>query len=327
MNNLIKKVPFVKTIGIKIKCFNAFFQDYKFYINNYMYAKSTKSSVGYEIQYIVHSLEKGMTNNKLRPFGIEKIKKLIQLTDKYLAFPETQKYDYPILLSINILREYKKIYEENHWNDHEEYILVNNTLKKYTDVKSLKVGIFELDKSKIQPYYNDYEKFVLTRHSIRSYSNQKIDKKTLNKVLELTTNSPSACNRQMCKIYNILNENKKKIVINYGQGFGNFDLTNAYIFVITYDTSAFINYGEKYQGLFNAGLLSMNFVNAFHSFGIGSCFIQFANSYREEKKLKQALNIPNTERIAVIISAGYYNNITRIPCSVRKNVNEIYKEL
>ena len=38
----------------------------------------------------------------------------------------------------------------------------------------------------------------------------------------------------------------------------------------------------------------MNLVNAFHSLGIGTCFIQFHNSIREEKKLKILNKIPLT---------------------------------
>lgn len=46
----------------------------------------------------------------------------------------------------------------------------------------------------------------------------------------------------MCKVYYVKDENKKNIIINYGQGFGNFELENANIFIITYDTAAFTFY-------------------------------------------------------------------------------------
>ena len=53
--------------------------------------------------------------------------------------------------------------------------------------------------------------------------------------------------------------------------------------------------GERNQGWFNAGLVAMNFVNALHSLGIGSCFVQFGNSNQEEKDLKKLLNINKSE--------------------------------
>lgn len=71
----------------------------------------------------------------------------------------------------------------------------------------------------------------------------------------------------------------------------------------------------------------MNFVNALHSLGIGSCFIQFGNDYKEEKQLKQILNIPESEKISVIIAAGYYKDKSIIPYSSRKYRKEIYTKI
>ena len=52
-------------------------------------------------------------------------------------------------------------------------------------------------------------------------------------------------------------------------------------------------------------MFSTNFVNALHSLGIGTCFIQFANSSNEVEKLKELNEIPSKERISVILYAGY----------------------
>ena len=70
----------------------------------------------------------------------------------------------------------------------------------------------------------------------------------------------------------------------------------------------------------------MNFINALHSLGIGSCCIQFGNSFDEETKIKKMLNIPSSERIAVIITCGYYDDISRIPCSSRKSIEDVYRK-
>lgn len=118
----------------------------------------------------------------------------------------------------------------------------------------------------------------------------------------------------------------KKVVEDYAQGLGLFDLTNANYFVITFDVSANYFVGERNQGWFNSGLVTMNVVNALHSLGIGSCCIQFGNSFKEEQEFKNLLNIPNNERIGVIVTAGYYDNVSRIPYSTRKPIEEIYRK-
>ena len=142
----------------------------------------------------------------------------------------------------------------------------------------------------------------------------------------MSIKTPTACNRQMCKIYYIESEKNKKIIEKYGQGLGLFDLKNANYFVITFDISANYFIGERNQGWFNAGLVTMNFVNALHSLGIGSCCIQFGNSFKEEIDFKKYLNIKESERIAVIITCGYYDNVMRIPYSSRKPIYDVYSK-
>ena len=83
--------------------------------------------------------------------------------------------------------------------------------------------------------------------------------------------------------------------------------------------------GERNQGYFNAGLFSMNFVNALHSQGIGSCFVQFGNSKKDENIIKKICGISSSERIAVLVSAGYYEENISAPKSPRKDKKDVFK--
>ena len=106
----------------------------------------------------------------------------------------------------------------------------------------------------------------------------------------------------------------------------NFDNESANMIVITYDLCAFRAH-EMYQGLFNAGLFSMNLVNALHSLGIGSCMLEYWVKTKEENEEKRIIGIPDNEKIAVVIAAGYYKDKNIVPRSVRKPVEEIFKEI
>lgn len=67
-------------------------------------------------------------------------------------------------------------------------------------------------------------------------------------------------------------------------------------------------------------------VNAFHSLGIGTCYIQFSNSVKEEEQLKKMNGIPSNERIAVILFAGYYDEKSIFTISPRKSFKEYFTE-
>ena len=116
----------------------------------------------------------------------------------------------------------------------------------------------------------------------------------------------------------------RRNVINYSLGKGGLYLKGVNTFIITFDINRLKGKGERNQGYFNAGLFSNNFVNALHSLGIGTCFIQFANSVSDEEKLKNLNEIPSNERIAVILYAGYYDEKSIFCVSPRKDFEEIF---
>lgn len=325
MKDKLKKLYFVKMLikmRDKYKRKREFISDYHFFEHNYMRSKPiTKEKVEYEMILEIHKLEKGFACKEIRPFGIEKVKKLISLINKFddLKFEESFSYD----MSLSALEEYKKFYEEKKWTNLEEYLIVDKFLKSNHRHNYVKVGAYNVSRKELlQGQEVDFLKLLSSRKSVRNYAAKKLKKEDINKAIKMALLTPSACNRQMCKIYYI--ENKKEIVKKYAQGLGLFDMSNINYFIITFDVSNYHFIGERNQGWFNAGLLAMNFVNSLHNVGIGSCFCQFGNSNKEELEMKKELKISNSERIAVIIAAGYYDEISRIPYSTRKSEKDIY---
>ncbi len=191
----------------------------------------------------------------------------------------------------------------------------------------MNVGSFVLEKKDFEKDATiDYRKFLASRHSVREFSTKKLDEKDLKKAIEAAILSPSACNRQMIKVYYVSDSEKAKKVVGVAQGFGGFEKDTINTIIITCDVNANYFFGERNQGWFNAGLFSINLVNALHSQGIGSCFCQFGNSTKDEEMLKKLLDIPSSERIAVILSGGYYCDECIVPYSPRKQISDIYRK-
>ena len=166
-----------------------------------------------------------------------------------------------------------------------------------------------------------------SRHSVRDFSSRKIKDEDIEKCIEMALLTPTACNRQMVHIRYIENDDKKNLIKKVGMGFSGFELDNTNIFLISFDMNFACFIGERNQGWFNSGLVSMNFVNALHSLGIGSCFVQFGNSFKEEEFVKKELGIPYNERIAVIVAAGYYKENNKVLRSPRKKINDVYEKI
>ena len=327
LNNLPKEKKDKRKVEDLLKPLDReYYYDKNFYKTHNMETEKTLNKLGYESIIHCHTLEKGMEHFELRPFAVQKtehIMNIIKLESKFENYKNTFAY----INGVNSLREYKKIYEEHNWIDKDEYKKVTNFLKDHEDVEKQKAGAYILTKKELENDYKiDYLKFVKSRHSLRNYKNETIKTEDVKAAVEMAKYSASACNRQYIKLHFYPSGKMRDNVIHYALGKGGLYLEGVNTFVITFDVNGLVTVGERNQGYFNAGLYSTNLVNAFHSLGIGTCFIQFANSVKEEEELKKKNDIPEYERIAVILFAGYYDEKSIFAVSPRKDVKELLVE-
>lgn len=327
LKSSLKNIPFVEKVYKRVLFNREYKYDKVFFRENYSHSRENKNKLGYNMLLISHSLEKGMSNKVPRRFGAQKVTELMNLIKKYVEFGDYEK-DFAFVNSINVLRGYVSFYDLKGWSDVKERKVVAEFLESYKTIEGMNVGGYELCRKTFEKDAGvDYRKFLASRHSVREFLPKKVKVDDVKEAVKTAILSPSACNRQMCKVYYVVDEAKKNIVIKMGQGFGGFEKETINPIVITFDVNANYMIGERNQGWFNAGLFSMNLVNALHSQGIGSCFCQFGNSTLDEEKMKKILGIPKSERIAVIIAVGYYCDKCMVPYSPRKKIGDIYREV
>ena len=326
LNNLSPEKDNKKAKEALSKLENEYSYDKNFYHKHNMNTKSTLNKLGYESIIHTHTLEKGMEHFELRPFAVKKTAYIMNLLKRESKF-KNYKNTFAYINGVNSLREYKKIYENHGWTGKEEYKKVKNFLSNYTEVEQQKAGAYILTKKELEKDYNiDYLKFVKSRHSTRNYKNIPIKLEDVKAAVEMAKYSASTCNRQYIKLHFYPSGKMRDNVIHYALGKGGLYLEGVNTFIVTFDVNGLMGIGERNQGYFNAGLYSTNLVNAFHSLGIGTCFIQFANSVKEEDELKKLNEIPEYERIAVILFAGYYDEKSIFAVSPRKDVKELLVE-
>ncbi|CDB31697.1 putative uncharacterized protein [Clostridium sp. CAG:575] len=319
----IKKNKAILKLVRYIKLIRKYIDDANFFIDTYSFSSEAEEKLLYRMSYIVHSIEKALTNEKLRPFGKDKVTELLNLVIDY----EKLGYDrnrFAFKLAISALEKYVNIYNENQWKEEEIHTEIKKVIENYKDTPKIDIGSYKIDLSVLEEGKNfDYFKFIKSRHSVRNFSKNKINRKDLEKAIEMAMLTPSACNRQMIKAYYIENFEIKDNITELAMGISCFDKKNVNYLIITFDNAAFQFDGERNQGWFNAGLFTMNLMNAFHSLGIGSCCIEFANEKKDELFLKKLINIGDSEKIAIILAVGYYSDNTVIPYSSRKKIEEI----
>ncbi|MBO7657075.1 nitroreductase family protein [Candidatus Saccharibacteria bacterium] len=324
MKDFIKKnLPIIADIRRRIAINNRVADEKRFFIKNWANSTQDSIKVGYRILMNVHALEKGMSNKSPRYFGVGKVKEIINCLDLYDQ--NGWKKDFSYELGVSILNAYMKFYESMGWTDREEYKIVK---KRNADkTVDLKTGVCEIRKKNfIKDASIDFGKFLSSRHSFRDFSKDPVLTSDIKKAVDMASHTPTACNRQMVKVYYVKDIDMKKKILKYPHGLTGFNVDNANFAIITYDESSLFDAGEFMQGYFNAGLFAMNFINALHSIGIGSCFLEYNNNYREEKAMKKILDIKYSEKIVVVIALGHYPESSVIPCSTRKSLDDLYEE-
>ena len=319
----IKNSAIIQRVSFSIKTYCEYLKDAKNFSRHNMINAKIKGDFRYRILLIVHGLEKGMCMSELRPFGQAKVSELICLIKEY---PIEKHNEFEYRLGVSMLKEWADFFKSHHWDNDPTYIKSINFIN-LLDSTNLYVGSRILN----NPYsFDDFESFsdvLLSRFSIRNFKEKEISDEDLYYALDCFRKAPSACNRQMCRVVQVLNKDVKCILNKTVMGVSGFNLDTINYFLITYDMSAFHFYGERNQGYFNAGLAAMQFVNGLHARGVGSCFLQWANTERETKKIQQILNLEESEKIAVVIGAGYYLERNIIPCSCRRSVDDVIKRI
>lgn len=315
----IKSLPFIRNLGKKINIWYAFNHDTRDFSKHYVEEAEKNGDYRYSIMLLVHSLEKGMCMPNPRPFGNDKVRELMTFLNKY-----SNKQEFEYKLGISILHSWRTFFDEHGWEAEHIYKEVAEFLKTHTvnDVESGRKNYI------YNPQYassNEFEKMIFSRHSVRDFQDRPLDMVDVDLAIRCFIETPTACNRQMCRLIYVKNPEVKAVLDKIIIGIPGFNKETVQYFLVTYDLAAFAYSGERQQGLFNAGLCTMNFVNGLHAKGIGSCCLQWSNKYAEDAMVRKTLGIRDSERIGIVVGCGYYLENNLIPCSTRRSKEDVFR--
>lgn len=316
----LKSSDILRRLVKRGKNYYEFLSDAKDFSNNYAEIVEQNGDYRYRLMLLIHNIEKGMCRENPRPFGKDRVKRIIDI----LKEGRTEKRDlFEYRLARAVLISWRQFYEDKDWE-------IDKDIRKYIEnieETDLTAGR-ELLHAPIKEISSGLFKDVLfSRRSVRDFEQKPLRKEDIEFALNCFIKAPTACNRQMCKVYKIEDYKKKELMNSTILGVGGFNTNAMTLFIITYDIGAFEFYGERNQSYVNVGLTAMNFANGLHARGIGSCFMQWSNKRSDDLKIRKTLGIPDRERIGLVMGAGYYKDEVFIPCSTRKRREDYYTVL
>ena len=151
------------------------------------------------------------------------------------------------------------------------------------------------------------------RESIRNYIDKDVERAKIERCLEAARLSPSACNSQPWRFIIVdepkLKKNIAEATFNNTIPFNNFTLSApAFVVIVAEDRQLSLKFGGMDKDipyyLIDVGIAAEHFCLQAVEEGLGTCMI----GWFQEEKIKKALKVPKEERIALVISIGYYEN-------------------
>ena len=266
-----------------------------------------------------HIIEKGLALPDPRQgFGKPKIELLVQKSLQYKSQYGADKW------IINIQQTLKLYLSKNpdlQQRDEKFYILISNFVHDTSIGKN--GGLKTILKTDIQSAINiDFENFVKSRSSIRNFDESNVSLPKIEKAVEMARFAPSVCNRQSWKLHHYADKTIAKQLLKLQNGSNGFTDSINQLLIITTDVKYFTKL-ESNQIYVDGGLFAMNLLLSLHAQEIATCCLNTCVTYIAENKIKNLGNIPDSQKLIMMIGIGNFKESCEVAISDKFPVNEI----
>ncbi|WP_026511438.1 MULTISPECIES: nitroreductase family protein [unclassified Butyrivibrio] len=145
----------------------------------------------------------------------------------------------------------------------------------------------------------EFSEVVKDRYSCKKYDGRKVDKDSLQKILEAGRVAPTAKNLQEQRIYVIESEEAlakidSATACRYGA---------STVVAVAFDKNNVFTYpgGKRDSGIEDATIVATHMILAAYNEGVDSCWINLF----DPDKLAEALGLPENEEILMLMDLGY----------------------
>ncbi|KAB7788120.1 nitroreductase family protein [Bifidobacterium cebidarum] len=272
-----------------------------------------------QIMFHTHQIEKGLSHENFRPgFGKGVLKAMATLLTRLQQTGDDAANTFVYQQAISALHEYVK---RHHDIDYDLTYMRNmfpddlwNAICN-TDVKL--AGVLTLGRTdKVNNRHVDFKTLAECRYAIREYTDQPVTKEELDEAVDISMKTPSVCNRQATRIYEILNPQTIQTLLDIQGGYRGYPTPPALV-LVTSDIRAFMNHMERNEPFVDGGLFSMSLLYALEYVGLAACPLNAMFSRKQDEQTRKILNIPDYELPVMYIAIGHYPEHARVCQSQR----------
>lgn len=282
-----------------------------------------KARVETRLAFDIHRLEKGLSHVHFRcGFG----RKVLSEISKRMVLLEEADKNYktnPLYeQGLSVLHEYQHRHNETNYDLAQVQAMfpkhIWESALDYKPDASIEAGSFIMNSStKTNNLSKGFVQLAQNRYSVREYSNKPVSQELLDKVYEVSMKTPSVCNRQATRIYQITDPQKIEAALKIQSGFNGYDIPPVLLLVAS-DIRAFMNYGERNEPFVDGGLFSMSLLYALEAYGLAACPLNAMFNLSQDYQTRELLNMPDYEFPVMYIAVGNFPDSVPVCRSIRR---------
>jgi len=168
-----------------------------------------------------------------------------------------------------------------------------------------------------------FERVVRSRASVRNLDPDRTpSRETIMAAVDLAMRSPSVCNRQTARVHVFTGVDAKR-ALSFQSGNRGFGHKIPMVIIVTSDLRYFTGTAERYQGWIDGGMFSMLLLLALHAQGLGAVSLNWSVNNERDRELRNAVAIPEYERVIMLIGCGHPTPEALIPVSARRRADDV----
>src|SRR5699024_12781328 len=175
------------------------------------------------------------------------------------------------------------------------------------------------------PHYGDLnvEELSTYRYSIRDFGEKVIDDEDIYDAIQIATKTPSVCNRQAYKVYQIKNTTKLEKVYEL-QGGLTTNGDNLQQFLLVTCNREFMNGPhERNQTYMDGAMYLMSLIYALTYKQIATCTLNTNFTLEKEKAMRDLLDVSYSEDLIAFVAIGSFAEETKYAKSPRDSWEDI----
>lgn len=273
----------------------------------------------------IHRLEKGLLMRPRRlPFGIDYISETVDAYHKAVQAKTELK---ELIWAKHVLNEYMSINPSHLKIDPLRSIVAAASAQvKEIDENSRKnIPYVRVDSEKPNIDYDQILRLVKYRRSVRWFLPDQVDRKIIERAIDVAAYSPTACNRQPYEFHIFDDPELVSKVIKLPMGTGGFGHQVPAVAVVVGKLRNYYNERDRHLIYVDGSLAIMSFIYGLEVQGIGSCCINWPDVPKLEKKMAHLLHLEKDERPIMLIAFGYPHPEGMVANSTKKVQQQLIK--